>query len=144
MHNQQRRAARATLHAQKLAPVKANPGGRVPNPPAVALASSGGFQARLGWVLPSGGNNAIATECCLLLPLLLSHNLRAYPIAGGEFGCFEDRCAHDIIAAQRHDAKEVSCFRQERVPHDALIMQNARGGISNAATTDRQHRHGGK
>jgi hypothetical protein len=64
---------------------------------------------------------------CWLLSLLYSHNLRAYPIAGGEFGCFEDRCAHDIIAAQRHDAKEVSCFRQVRVPHDAMIMQNARG-----------------
>jgi hypothetical protein len=45
------------LQVQKFAPEKAIPGGRVPNPPAVALASSGGFQD-----IPSRGNNAVATD----------------------------------------------------------------------------------
>lgn len=60
---------------------------------------------------------------------LLQHVIRGSgrARAGGGFGSLEDWRAHDIIAAHRHDAKKVSCFRQVRVPHDAMIMQNARG-----------------
>jgi hypothetical protein len=62
---------------------------------------------------------------------LLQHVIRGSgrARAGGGFGSLEDWRAHDIIAAHRHDAKKVSCFRQVRVPRDAMFMQNAPGQL---------------
>ena len=74
---------------------------------------------------PVEGKQCGSNRCWLLSPSSIHTIYERTRLLEASLGA--SKTGVHTIAAQRHDAKEVSCFRQVRVPHDAMIMQNARG-----------------